>query len=396
MAYLKPYIDSSGFHMPLYQDILSELINSAKTIFGNDIYLSEDSQDYQFISVMADKIYDSFLAAQLVYNNYSPRNAIGVALDSLVKINGIKRNTATNTVYNVTLTGIEGTVIQSGVIIDNNGIKWDLPSVITLGSGSTASTIMCETAGAIAIGTTLTIGTPKYGWNGITLGSLVSSGTDVETDSALRARQTISTAISSKTILDGINGAISSLAGVTRLALYENDTDSIDSSNMPPHSITCVVEGGNNQDIGNTLYLKKTPGCATNGDVVITVTDSNGNDILDAFNNPITKRFYRPAYVDIDVVVNVKALSIYTDKNTTDIKSSVSDYLNSLKIGTSLLLSSVWWAALSSMKDLKNPAFSILSLTAARHGQTQGTTDIEISYKEVTRGNIANVTVNVT
>ena len=47
------------------------------------------------------------------------------------------------------------------------------------------------------------------------------------------------------------------------------------------------------------------------------------------------------------------------------------------------------------MPNLKNPAFSITSVTAARHSQTQSASDIAIAFNEVTRGNVANITVNV-
>jgi uncharacterized phage protein gp47/JayE len=218
----------------------------------------------------------------------------------------------------------------------------------------------------------------------------------VETDAELRLRQQISTALPSLTVLDGIKGAIAGLTGVTRSEVYENDTNLVDSRGLPPHSITVVVEGGVDQEIGNAIYIKKTPGCYTNGTTEVQIIDSNNNLMWDAFNEPVIRRFYRPTYIDIDVTINVKALnSTYTTQNTADIKSTVELYLNSLKIGSDLSLSAIWGSALSSMSDLKNPAFSIVSVTAARHGQFQGTSDIDIAFNEVTRGNVNYITVNL-
>ncbi|WP_455797300.1 hypothetical protein [Clostridium butyricum] len=69
MTYFAPYIDETGFHMPTYIDIRDKQIDDAKNIFGQDIYLGEDSQDYQYICTVAEKIYDAFQVAQQVYNN---------------------------------------------------------------------------------------------------------------------------------------------------------------------------------------------------------------------------------------------------------------------------------------------------------------------------------------
>jgi uncharacterized phage protein gp47/JayE len=118
MAYFAPYIDDTGFHMPTYVDIRDKQIADAKNIYGQDIYLEEDSQDYQFIATIAEKIYDAFQIAQEVYNNKSPSTAIKVALDSIVKINGIKRKPETYSTVQVTINGISGTSIKNGIVFD--------------------------------------------------------------------------------------------------------------------------------------------------------------------------------------------------------------------------------------------------------------------------------------
>ena len=51
MAYYSPYIDNTGIHVPTYEDIRDDLIASMKQIFGQDIYLADDSQDYQQICI---------------------------------------------------------------------------------------------------------------------------------------------------------------------------------------------------------------------------------------------------------------------------------------------------------------------------------------------------------
>lgn len=391
MSYFAPYIDAAGLHIPSYTDTRDFLINNAKTIFGSDIYLGDDSQDYQWISAVASVIYDSFLTSQAVYNSRSPATSIGSALDGIVKINGIKRLPAVYSTCYVTLTGTVGTTITNGIAGDANGYNWSLSSPIVLDiTGHATALATCQTAGPITAnpGQINKIVTPTFGWTSVTNALAASVGAEVEADAQLRSRQAISTAQPSRTVLEGVKGAIAAIAGVARFTVYENDSSTVDANGLPAHSVTAVVEGGVNTDIAKAIYNKKGPGCYTNGSVVVAITDNYGVSA--------TIRFDRPAYVDIDVVINLKQLPGYTTQTTDNIKSAVAEYISSLTIGDDLTISSLWGAALSANNVPTKPIFSITGLTAARHGGTQGTTDIAVAYNEVTRGNTAYITVNVT
>lgn len=388
--YFAPYIDESGFHIPAYTDIRDQLIADAKSIFGQDIYLEADSQDYQWISAVANIIYDSFLASQMVYNSRGPSTAIGSPLDVIVKLNGIKRKPAVYSTCYVALTGTAGTMITNGIVSDVNGNSWSLNSPIVLdGTGQAMAYATCQTSGPVTAnpGQINKIMTPTYGWTAVINNVSASIGSNVESDAELRSRQAVSTAQPSRTVLDGVKGAIAAVSGVSRFIVYENDTNVTDPDGLPPHSITCVVEGGVDKDIAVAIFEKKGPGCYTNG--------TTGVQLSDAYGNSTLIRFYRPTYVDIDVVVNVKQLVGYTSQTTDDIKAALVSYNNSLSIGDDLSVSSLWGAALSANKVPNKPLFSITGLTAARHGGVQGASDIPISFNEVTRGNIQNITVNV-
>lgn len=390
MAYFSPYIDDTGFHMPTYIDIRDQQIADAKSIFGQDIYLEPDSQDYQFIATIAEKIYDAFQIAQQVYNNRSPATAIGSALDGIVKINGIKRKSESYSTCTVTISGIAGTVIKNGIVLDKGSTKWNLPSIVTIPIGGTIDVIAtCQIAGPIVAnaGEITGIYNPVYGWNGVYNSESGKLGSNIETNSKLRQRQSLSTAQPSKTILEGTAGAIAQLEEVTRSKVYENDTGEVDSKGLPAHSITCVVEGGNNEDIANAIFIHKGPGCYTNGNVLVDITDSKGQ--------LSTIRFYRPTYVDIDVVLNIKSLAGYTTAITEDIKTYLQAYLNELDIGTELTVSALYGIALQAISDLKSPTFAITGITAGRHGGTQANSEIPIAFNEVCRGNINNITANV-
>lgn len=390
MAYFKPYIDLTGLHMPIYGDIRDQLISDAQNIFGQDIYVGIDSQEYQFIAVIAEKIYDSFQIATMVYNNRGPNGAIWNGLDSIVKINGIKRKAATYSTCTVTISGIAGTVITNGIVTDIGSIKWDLPSTVTISIlGRVDVLATCEITGPIVSnpGDITEIFNPTYGWSGVYNSASGELGSDVEDDSLLRIRQSKSTAEPSSTMLEGTKGAIAQITKVTRSIVLENDTNIIDSNGLPPHSITAVVEGGSSTDIANAIFVHKGIGCLSNGTTIVNVTDSTGQVTAIGFDIP--------GYTDIDVVVNIKQLAGYTTATTASIKLNLQTYLNSLEIGSNVAISSLWGVALQAMPNLAIPMFSITYITAAVHGGVQNNTDIIMNYNDVCRGDVNYITANM-
>jgi uncharacterized phage protein gp47/JayE len=390
MTYFAPYIDTSGLKIPTYIEIRDKLIEDAKSIFGQDIYLENDSQDYQWIATNAEKIFDAFQLAQLVYNNRGPGVAIGAGLDGIIKINGIKRKSASYSKCQVRISGVAGTEIKNGIVLDKGSIKWDLPSVVMIpDTGQIDVIATCEIAGPIVAnpGDLIGIYNPTYGWNSVYNSENAELGAEIETDSKLRKRQSVSTAQPSRTMLEGTIGAVAQVKDVTRLKVYENDTGKVNEIGLPPHSITVIAEGGESKTIAEAVFVHKGVGCYSNGDVIVNITDSK---------NQVTPiRFFRPSYIDIIVTINIKALTGYTTATTELIKTNIQTYLNSMDIGSGLAISSLWGVALQAMPNLMDPMFSITSITASRVGETESGKDIDIKYNEVCRGNVNNITANV-
>jgi uncharacterized phage protein gp47/JayE len=390
MSYTAPYISSAGLVVPSFSDVQGNLISQAQSIFGSDIYLDNDSQDMQFIAALSSAIYDTMQMCQLAVNNQSPSTAIGTGLDSVIKFNGLTRLPATHSTCLVTCIGTAGTVISAGVVTDTSGYKWDLPANSTIPSGGVLSvTVTCETPGAVTadIGTITTIATPQYGWSSVSNAVAATPGTAAETDAELRYRQSVSTAAPSSTVLSGILSGVLNVSGVTRAVAYENATASTDSNGIPAHCVSVVAEGGADRLVADQIYYKKTPGCGTYGTTTIAETDSNG------MTTNIS--FYRPSSVFIDVAISIKAMTGYSSTLASNIQTYVSDYLNSLQIGSDVVISSLWGATIQAVPDIKSPAFSITGITAARHGGTLSASDIAIAFNEAAKGLTTYVTVTV-
>lgn len=387
MSYTAPYIDAAGLHIPSYTDIRDDLVETFKSIYGQDIYLDNDSQDYQMISAFALKTYDTMQLLQIVYNNHSPKTAVGTGLDSLVKLNGIRRKEASYSTCVLTITGTVGTEIAAGIVQDESGLLWDLPTGIILSREEEEVTAQCETLGAIEAppGTITKIQNPQRGWVSVTNKVAAVPGDPVETDEDLRARQTISVSIPSRNLLNGTIAGISSVDGVTRYKVYDNDTNVTDANGVPGHSIAAVVEGGLDKDIAEQIYLRKGPGGGTYGTTEYEFTNLDGGKTM--------IHFFRPDYVTVDVTVAITKGLRYTSTVADQIKTAVTDYLESLTIGDSVSITGALAAITAVIPNRAQPIYSLKSLTIGKAGEILSTADVTIPFNAVVK--TGTITVEV-
>jgi len=381
------YIDATGFHYSDYPTVLAYFKDSYRSIYGADVYLEADSQDGQWITIQAQAVYDAIALAASVYNSFSPGTAQKDALSRNVKINGIKRKIPSASSVDLYIVGEAGTEILDGLAEDQAGNKWALPaSVIILPTGDVTVTATAVVEGSIQApaGTVTKIATPTRGWQTVTNVGAASPGAPVESDPELRLRQTQSTALPSRTVNEGIVGAIANLTGVTRLRLYENDTKVTDADGVPANSIAVVVEGGDSTEIARTMALKKTQGGFTFGSVAVTVPDIYGL--------PTVIRFSRPIYDTVNTALTIKALTGYTATIGDAIKKAVSDYQNSVAIGGGAGRSVEWGDAITAANSVGGGVtYKIVSLA-----MTGGTPDVAVAYNHAAQATPANVTLTVT
>lgn len=381
------YIDAFGIHSPNYQDILTYLQTSMRTIYGTDIYLGNDSQDQQLLGIVALAITDTNSTAVAVYNSYSPTTAQGVGLDSIVKVNGIARLVPTHSQVSVIIAGAVGTPIHNGAVYDEAGLQWSLPaSVVIPLSGAITVTVTCNTAGAnqAAPNTLTKIATPTYGWQSVTNPQAATAGSPLESDAALRVRQNVSTEISATALGDALQAAIANIPGVTQSFVYENDGYAVDANTLPPHSIAVVVDGGDAQTIFNTIYRIKAQGSYTYGDNIGTVFDVNGT--------PRTIRFFRPTEVLISIYINIVPLPGYTTVTGTTIVAAVVNYVNQLVIGNDVVLTRLYVPA--NLTGIVSNTFKIQSILLSRNSGILNAADVLIAFNEVAKTTSALTTIN--
>lgn len=399
MPYAPPSITSAGLTIPSYKDILDDNLQQYLAIFGANQYVGTDSAIYQLLSILSLKMSDTCQGLQFAYNQSSPLTAIGAGLDRIVKLNGIARLPFTFSTATLTITGTPGTVIANGVAQDQNGNEWLLPqpSVTIPGGGTINVTGTCTTPGNVTAepGTINIIATPAGGWTGVTNAGPAVPGTPIESDSQLRARQAISVAVPSITLLAGTVADLEATTNVTRVSVLENPTSAIDAFGNPPHSITAVVEGGTDLAVATAIYNNRGIGCYTNGfvngsptgqTVTVVVTDPNTG-----YTMPIN--FLRPSYVPIYVSMSIHLLAGGTSATLAQIQADVVAYLNSLQIGETVVFSELYGAALNARSNPDAPIFSIRAVTSGVAPSPVGTADIALNFYQVSEGILANVVI---
>lgn len=381
------YIDAAGIHAPAFNDILNYFVGQTQAIYGSDIYLGNDSQDGQLLGIFAKAVSDNNDLAVAVYNSYSPSTAQGVGLSSVVKINGLTRQVATNSQVDVTLVGVAGTTITNGIITDPSGFQWEIFSTVVIPfNGQITATAVCSTFGAISLAANVawTITTPTYGWQSVTNPQAAIPGAPIETDAALRQRQKISTSLPALSATEALVSTLEQLPGVTQVSYDENDTSITNANGTPGHSIALVIAGGDAQQIGQTIALKKTPGCGTYGTTSVSVVDPTGI--------PHTYSFFVPTTVTVSVQVGILPLQGYTTAIGNAIQAAVIDFINNLGIGNVVYNSRI--IGVASLTGTDASTFVVTSVTMSRNGATLAAGNINIAFNETAATNAANVSLN--
>ncbi|EPU1412859.1 baseplate J/gp47 family protein [Klebsiella pneumoniae] len=389
---LSATVTAEGISAPDYQTVLDTITGYFQQIYGSDAYLEPDSKDGQMVALVALAIHDANNTAISVYRSFSPATALGDALTSNVKINGITRRAATNSTVDLLLTGTVGTAITNGSVRDTNSVVWNLPATVVIGSdGTVVATATCANSGAVAAvaGSVNGINTPTRGWASVTNPLAATVGAAAETDAELRVRQSQSVALASLTPFDAVDGAIANVEGVTRHKLFENDQEVTDSNGLPPHSISAIVEGGDATEIANTIRSVKGQGVSTYGTTSVIVTDKYGN--------PYTIRFSRPVDVPIYVSITLQALTGYSSEVGDEIKAAVAAYINSLAIGDSVLLSRVYSPANLGVVSGGNARYyDIMELLIGRSADDVAAANLVVAYDESASCSVDNIALVVT
>ena len=383
-----PMLTHAGVIASTYYEVVEYLKAEYRAIYGDDVYLENDSQDGQWIGVIARLVAECGAVSADVYSSFSPKTAKGEALSRNVAINGIRRALASYSYVDLKIIGTPGTEIKDGFAVDKNNNKWVfLESVMIPESGAITITARSDKLGAFLaqIGSVDVIGKPTRGWVSVINETTSQLGVPVESDAKLRQRQAPSVAIPAQSKLDGIKGALFGLDGVSRCKTYENETDKVDALGLPPNSVCIVVSGGDAQEIAQIMRAKKSMGCLYFGNTNIPV--------LNSFNEQQVISIYRPNVKSVGFYINLESNSAYTTEIGQQIKQALADHTNQLDIGDKITINKAM-IAVGLYGSLDAMSYEVLSITILVDGVEQ-VGNYHLSFNEVAYCDMDNIEINI-
>lgn len=398
---LAAQITAVGVTAPPFTDILESLKASVRGIFGSDVIIDADSQDGQLIAIFAKAIDDVNGSIKGTYASFAPSGAIGAGLSANVKINGLRRDAATNSSAQLIVNGTPGTPL-GGLLVRSSidGTNWKIAAGYNIpGGGTGVVTATCQTAGAVTAdpGTLIIKATPVSGWLSVSNPADATVGTPTESDSLLRQRQAASVALASETRLAAIRGAVLSVFGVTGARIYENVTGTTDGDGVPAHAVALVIDGGDATEVATAIMNKKTPGCNLYGSTSVVLVDAVGLSQ--------TMRWTVPSFVNVKVAVDLNALVGYTADVGVKIQQALVDWLNALPSGDDVYWSRLFEPAnlitrqiddtgkLVLVQDPDAQTYKINTLLISVGAGSPSPTDIAINFGQEPQGILGNMTI---
>lgn len=344
---------------------------------------------------------------QQAYNSKDPNKASGIDLDVISALTGTMRSEGTaSTVTGFLLTGIPGTLVPAGAVFESatTGTRWTLDQSWTIDTtGTVLVNITCTQTGPVEAdaGTITRIITTVGGLTSVNNPTPATPGTEIESDSSLRVKRATAVGRPGNNQIDSMLGELYAVAGVRRVKVYENDTNSaaVSTDNphgLPAHSISPIIDGGEDDDVAMAIYIKKNPGVLLNQsgipisvDVVSPVYPANVKTI----------RFARPNYVDMTIVITLsddgslpsdieqQIRDAFIEFATGDlVPADVGFKVSGFDIGESVPYSTLFTPVNKVIGQYGNSYVQSMTVNG-------GTTNVPIAFNELSRWTSSNITV---
>lgn len=227
-----------------------------------------------------------------------------------------------------------------------------------------------------------TISVPIAGWDKITNPVAAVTGRLQETDPELRERFRNSKFVQSANIIESLIDALSNVAGVTDVQVYENDQMTTSLEGVPPKSFMPIVLGGLPTDIGNAIWYNKPTGISSTGNATVQVVDSLG------FVHSIS--YKRPTEIPIYVTVNITSTGTLAGDAPATIRQNIVDFgEENCFIGDDVIYSR-FYTPINAV-----PGHMVNSLKIGTSPSPTGTSNVVINFDQVATFNPANVIVTV-
>ena len=248
---------------------------------------------------------------------------------------------------------------------------------------------LCVSAGAVSapMNTVTEIVTPVTDLSEAT--NLVDGviGNDNETDSELRIRAERDIRVVGAASIDAIRGRLlQEVDGVTVVFVEEN-ASAIVVNGLAPHSIHCVIAGGDDDAIAQKIWDTKAGGIYSNGSESGVAVDSEGNDHVIFFDRPV------PIYAHAEVTIDeYNPEEDFPSDGKMHIKQDIADLGATFGIGKDIIMQKLF-TPVYSVPGISQVLIRIAVTPNPGDTPTYGTVNIELATNEVSEWDISRVTI---
>jgi len=368
-----PTLTSDGFTAPRGADYLDTIRTTYETETGLTPEWDNDEVIGVLSAIQADQLDQVSQVAQAGYDARRRATATGIQLDDIGTLIGVLRQDATHSRDTLTVSGVNGTYIPAGFLVQGGGTngdeRWATLTDITIAAGTGTAIIEAVNEGAIVAtaATITTIVTPKNGVTSVTNAG-ATPGVARETDSAYRVRQQASLQIAGSASVNAIRAKLVQKDYIDSAIVIENDDSiyqTIEGIYMDPNSIEVVLwpdtlTVAEKEEVGELIYTHCPAGTKTLGAVGAIVTKADG----------VSKTIYwdwaSTHAIPVVFVTTPEAGYVLADYKTA-LEDAVTAFFAGLTVGQGVTLLDMYYQA-ASILDTNTQQRMIKSTTVTIHG----------------------------
>jgi hypothetical protein len=327
------YLDNNGVIVPDTADILAQVQQEFRDVFGQDLIVTPNTPQGLLITEIVIERESLVRNNAQIANQINPQIAGGIFLDAIGALTGDFRLLSIFSTVLIAMTGVPNSMIPAGIIVTNSSasVFFVTNSSVLLdntGIGSVLST--CTVAGDVAAlaGTLTVISEGSIGLETVNNPSDAVLGSDTESDLNFKNQRRVTLAMQGTSLAESITSGLNSLPGVVSPVIFrenkKNISQVIDGTLLLPHSTYVCVDGGTDADIAETLTYRKGGGSDYNNGNGVPVsypyTNAFSGQVIDVL-------FDRPIYIPILVRATV-GISTAIENPVDAVKKAILDYAN--------------------------------------------------------------------
>lgn len=377
-------LNEFGFTRKTYQDLLEDMEDKSKELFGENVRTSSTSVLGILLRIVAWSLSLAHELLERVYFSSFINSADGVSLDRLASNYSLHRSPSSAALVILKFEGHPGYTIEEGVqFATENMVVFQMIDVVTLdgngnGTGYAVSLEYSSRSNVAANTVTLSM-EPAEEIISVINPNAASGGSDVETDKVLRDRIKTSLLSNPGPPVNGIISSVLAIPGVRMARLIENLTMSVDEYGNPPKSIHVYVLGGQKELVAQAIFDSIAAGVETVGEETQTISDLGGFPHVVKFDYALPINIY----VRIDLTTNLN----YPSDGNDQIKELVANYIESLTMGVTIRFSYLY----SYIYQVEG--IDVASVTIGKNPSHLSSEDVELSPFEAANISFSNIEV---